>query len=69
MGDFIIRLRAAPGGDPIKALKATLKTAWRQHRLRCLRQDYDLAAAHRERLVGTQGAAYICSPAQLAIGS
>jgi hypothetical protein len=36
MGDFIIRLRAAPGGDAIKALRAMLKAAWRCHKLKCI---------------------------------
>jgi hypothetical protein len=36
MGDFLIRLRAAPGIDAIKALRGMLKAAWRHHKLRCI---------------------------------
>jgi hypothetical protein len=33
---FVIRLRAAPGIDAIKALRSTLKTALRRDQLECL---------------------------------
>jgi hypothetical protein len=36
MGDFLIRLRAAPGIDAIKALRGILKAAWRHNKLRCI---------------------------------
>jgi hypothetical protein len=33
---FVLRLQAAPGRDPIRALKALLKFAWRRLGLRAL---------------------------------
>jgi hypothetical protein len=36
MADFIVRLRAEPGTEAIKAIRALLKKTWRQHKLRCI---------------------------------
>lgn len=33
---FVLRLRAAPGRDPIRALRALLKFAWRRLGLRAV---------------------------------
>jgi hypothetical protein len=46
---FVVRLRAAPGRDPIRSLRALLKFAWRQLGLRALtaREERDPAGRPR----------------------
>jgi Bifunctional DNA primase/polymerase, N-terminal len=40
---YLLRLRTAPGRDPVRALKALLKYAWRCLGLRCLSLEHECA--------------------------
>jgi hypothetical protein len=33
---YVLTFRASPGADGLRAVKALLRAAWRQHRLKCI---------------------------------
>jgi hypothetical protein len=47
---YLLRLRAAPGRDPVRALRALLKIAWRRLGLRAL-----AVSEERDPVVGKDG--------------
>jgi hypothetical protein len=46
---YVVTLRAPPGADGLRALRAALKHLWRAHRLRCISVTTD----HEPDLLGT----------------
>ena len=46
---YVIRVRARPGNEGIRSLKAALKALWRRYRLRCVGVEQEQRKSREQR--------------------